>query len=314
MRVRRKYKHAVEDRDRHGNVRVYLHLPGQRKIRLRQMPGTPEFDAEYREAMAGKIKPAAPRRLPTPAVGSLSALCMAQVEGQGFHLTGSAGLDLHLVRADEAAFQAAAPCIRQQSDAIIIPTRQAELQQRAAILVRKRADLVDALVKRMQAFDAKAPTQLQNFQALGRRYRDATAWMRAALQRQRSTAGDYRAGVARSQIAVAISQASIQAGSLHTQADAARSTFEGKADAVLRDVATAQGYCSAGTPDPLVVADAPGGELAGLSDACHALSAEVDEFTKNIVKVRRAFGQTDDVWQSERQRQEALLQESQQAQ
>jgi len=50
--VRVKLKYVSEDVDRHGNVRCYLRCPGHPKIRLRSMPGTPEFLAEYQEAIA----------------------------------------------------------------------------------------------------------------------------------------------------------------------------------------------------------------------------------------------------------------------
>ena len=51
----RNYKYIVEDRDRHGNVRVYLRRPDQ-KVRLRETVGTPEFDAEYRTALVANPK------------------------------------------------------------------------------------------------------------------------------------------------------------------------------------------------------------------------------------------------------------------
>lgn len=78
IEVRRRYRFVVQDRDRHGNVRVYLRLPGKPKVRLHEEPGTPEFDAEYRRATAGEIKPkiTGPARKPI-APGSLRALCVA---------------------------------------------------------------------------------------------------------------------------------------------------------------------------------------------------------------------------------------------
>jgi integrase len=45
---------CVEDRDRHGNVRVYFRTKGRPKIRLRSAPWTPEFFAEY-EAAKGAV-------------------------------------------------------------------------------------------------------------------------------------------------------------------------------------------------------------------------------------------------------------------
>ena len=48
-------KHVVEDKDRHGNVRLYYRRPGHKKVRLREKPGTDEFLAEYRAAASGKL-------------------------------------------------------------------------------------------------------------------------------------------------------------------------------------------------------------------------------------------------------------------
>jgi hypothetical protein len=52
VEIPRKYRYVVRDMDRHGNVRFYLRRPGHTKIRLRVSPQSPEFDAEYRLAMA----------------------------------------------------------------------------------------------------------------------------------------------------------------------------------------------------------------------------------------------------------------------
>lgn len=52
-----KIKYVVEDTDRHGNVRLYFRRVGQPKIRLRGPVGSPEFLADYREAMHGPRVP-----------------------------------------------------------------------------------------------------------------------------------------------------------------------------------------------------------------------------------------------------------------
>lgn len=44
--------YVVKDVDRHGNERFYFRRRGQRKIRLRAKPGTPEFQREYEAALA----------------------------------------------------------------------------------------------------------------------------------------------------------------------------------------------------------------------------------------------------------------------
>jgi len=51
MDVRLKY--VWEDVDRHGNVRIYIKVPGRKKVRIRQQPGTPEFMAAYNDAVEG---------------------------------------------------------------------------------------------------------------------------------------------------------------------------------------------------------------------------------------------------------------------
>jgi integrase len=48
---------CVEDRDRHGNVRIYYRATGRPKVRLRETPWTAEFMAEY-EAAKGEASTA----------------------------------------------------------------------------------------------------------------------------------------------------------------------------------------------------------------------------------------------------------------
>jgi hypothetical protein len=48
---------CVEDRDRHGNVRVYYRGKGRPKVRLRGTPWTTEFMAEYDAAKSAAAVP-----------------------------------------------------------------------------------------------------------------------------------------------------------------------------------------------------------------------------------------------------------------
>lgn len=83
IEVKRRYKHVSEDTDRHGNVRVYLRRRGFRKVRLHYVPGTPEFDEEYRKAMAGEILPAPTKEIIVP--GSFRDLCIRYYGSGGFN-------------------------------------------------------------------------------------------------------------------------------------------------------------------------------------------------------------------------------------
>ena len=75
--VKIRLRYVSEDRDRHGNVRLYLRLPGRAKVRLHEMPGTEAFLAEYQAAVAGFApRPVAARRLEAE-TGTLLWLCTA---------------------------------------------------------------------------------------------------------------------------------------------------------------------------------------------------------------------------------------------
>jgi len=51
-----KLRYVYEDTDRHGNVRRYFWRgKGHKKVRLKTEPGTPEFAAEYAQALSGTI-------------------------------------------------------------------------------------------------------------------------------------------------------------------------------------------------------------------------------------------------------------------
>ena len=64
---------CIEDRDRHGNLRIYLRAKGRAKVRIRGTPFTPEFMAEY-EAAKGGAEPTQRKGI-TP--GTWRWLCVA---------------------------------------------------------------------------------------------------------------------------------------------------------------------------------------------------------------------------------------------
>ena len=73
MRVRLKF--LCEDRDRHGNVRCYVRMPGKPKMRIRSLPGTPEFMEEYQGAISATT-PKAARQADETKKGSFRYLCI----------------------------------------------------------------------------------------------------------------------------------------------------------------------------------------------------------------------------------------------
>src|SRR4051794_15827400 len=73
MRVRLKY--ICEDVDRHGNTRCYVRAPGKPKVRIRAMPGTPEFFEEYQAAISTANEASRPQA-PEVKKGSFRHLCI----------------------------------------------------------------------------------------------------------------------------------------------------------------------------------------------------------------------------------------------
>src|SRR6478672_10506672 len=73
MRVPLKY--ISEDSDRHGNMRCYVRVPGKRKVRIRALPGTPEFMEEYQAAIATSAE-APMRQADETKKGSFRYLCV----------------------------------------------------------------------------------------------------------------------------------------------------------------------------------------------------------------------------------------------
>jgi integrase/recombinase XerD len=71
-------KYLWEDRDRRGNVRLYVAMPGRKKIRIREKPGTAEFLVAYQIAISGSQPDAKPKG------GTFGHLCLAYMASRHF--------------------------------------------------------------------------------------------------------------------------------------------------------------------------------------------------------------------------------------
>jgi integrase len=82
----RHYRFVVEDVDRHGNARIYFRRKGQPKIRLTEIPGTAAFDAEYRRAFSGELKPPSASLQTIAMPGTMRWLCEQYCASAAFQL------------------------------------------------------------------------------------------------------------------------------------------------------------------------------------------------------------------------------------
>jgi integrase len=69
-----RFKYLVEDRDRHGNIRLYVRVPGRKKVRIREQFGTDDFIAAYNDAVSNHVT--APRQTGEYKPGSFRHLCI----------------------------------------------------------------------------------------------------------------------------------------------------------------------------------------------------------------------------------------------
>lgn len=84
-------KYLIEDVDRHGNIRIYVRLPGWPKVRIRGLPGSAEFMAAYQDAVCGQAPnaaPASPKRLPAR-YGTFRWLCSDYYQSGEFKILDS---------------------------------------------------------------------------------------------------------------------------------------------------------------------------------------------------------------------------------
>jgi len=72
--VQIRFKHLVEDKDRHGNIRVYVRVPGRQKVRVRAPFGTDEFIAAHNAAVSRHVS--APSQARAAKVGSFRHVCV----------------------------------------------------------------------------------------------------------------------------------------------------------------------------------------------------------------------------------------------
>jgi hypothetical protein len=73
-------RYLIEDRDRHGNIRVYVRVPGRRKVRIRAPFGTDKFIAAYNAAISEYVS--TPRQAPAAKTGLRVSLAEFNVQVQ----------------------------------------------------------------------------------------------------------------------------------------------------------------------------------------------------------------------------------------
>lgn len=249
---------------------------------------------------------AAPVGLPLGKVTLSGTLQMGHL-----HLAGSGfggPLILELDRADERAFDVQAAALRAKGNEIIAANTKAAAERGLALQAANKLQLVQQDIAALQAFSLRAEDTLPKIGAVGDRYREISAQMRAGLSRERSITGDGQASVARGQISVALSQASITAGNIQVSENNARRDLVSFRNAVVRASVIAKAACDDATAGRLgpVAADAWKSACTNRTNAAQAARGEDD-------KLRSAYTQLDTIWAAESANQTAIVKAGEQA-
>jgi integrase/recombinase XerD len=136
MRVRLKY--LCEDPDRHGNVRCYVRVPGKRKVRIRALPGTPEFMEEYQAAIA-EVKAGHPRQADEAKRGSFRYLCIRYYSSAAFKALDISTRNWQRRALDEIAQEHGAKPVAMMAPRHVRRIRDAKIETPAAANQRVKA-------------------------------------------------------------------------------------------------------------------------------------------------------------------------------
>jgi hypothetical protein len=156
------------------------------------------------------------------------------------------------------------------------------------------------LTMRIIASSAGADAQLGKFPPIEQRYRAITQSMSVALARQQSIYGDGQASVARSQVGVAINQASIEAEQLHISLQSADQDIGGKVQRLANDAADASATCSSADLD----------KDDALRGACVKFHDAGVKFKTSILALSQAFAHAEQVWLEESRKQKEIIRAS----
>lgn len=210
------------------------------------------------------------------------------IEGPLLHLTGGP-TELTLIKSDEAEFREQVSALREKARGINKTRAHAE----------ELAHL-DDLKKKLIASSTEADAQLAKFPPIEQRYRRITEWMNAALARQRSIYGAGQASVARSQVGVAINQASIETEQLHGSLQGANQDIGTKIQPLIKDIVDFDQRCkSSALPQD-----------ADVRDGCVKFFESVKKFKQSMEALSQAFDRAEKVWIEEQRKQQGIIQAS----
>lgn len=226
-------------------------------------------------------------------------------------LTGMGPTPIILKRADLSDYQRQVNSLNAQSGAIVAAKgaivaakNEANARLQSAKALQYFVSQTSQTVEEMQSFDSEVEGHLSRLPSFEAKYRAVTERVADYVSRERQSAGDPRASVARGQLGVAANQAAIETYQLHNSEMSFRSSLEGSVQPLIASADGLERACR--------VAASPG-ELTPAQDnertaACQNLSAAIVPFRKEFQAIASGLAHAEQVYVQERSAQQGLLQ------
>jgi hypothetical protein len=156
----------------------------------------------------------------------------------------------------------------------------------------------------MRELDAQADVHPGRFPGAGDRYRAITTKMTEYLNQERRLAGNPNAGVARSQLVVAMTQVSLAMDQLHNAAESSQTSPKVNVQPVAEGASDPAQKCRAVVP----TGDLTTTQAEERSAACRELFPAYEVFRQKFGAVAQGLAHPEQVYTQERKAQEGVLQ------
>jgi len=240
-------------------------------------------------------------------LGLQSFVLAGTLKGNTLTLTGAQSVPVIFKRGTLRDYQQQIAGLNARSQGIVKARAAAQAQQRNSEAQEEFVEEIDRLIARMAQFDSEADVHLGRFPDTERGYEAITERIAAIVARERQLAGNQNASVTRAQLSVAANQASIQTEQMHNQAVSLESALNGNIRPMAEQATRIEQQCHgvASNNAPFTTA-----EIQSINAACGRLESADGHFRQRYRATSDGLAHLEQVYQRERTRQQALIQES----
>ena len=190
-----------------------------------------------------------------------------------------------------------------------VAAQSEEDAQRAAFQARMQVvdavgnlvSAIDQTTSRMQRFDSEADVHLARFPNAEKTYQGITTKMAQDLERECQLAGNPNSSLARSQLSLDASQASLLTDQVHNQLESLESSFQNNIQPIANELAALDRQCSQSASSDTTLAQTR-------DTACGRLNTAAIPFRQKFNATASGLANLEQVYQAERDKQQRLLQ------